>query len=154
MTNARMIPTLGDMTQDIKTPDFEIPAPVQPDTIVPEPTIADTNPASAYASAPPRYETFEVFYPYYLSEKSQANTRRLNVFGTGLAIVCLTQVVMWGIVGGFWALVWAVIFSFGTSWAAHYFIEKNKPTTFTYPAFTLMGDLKMFWEIVTRKRAW
>lgn len=132
------------MTNDTNIPDLETPDPV----------IAAADPASAYATVPPRFETFDAFYPYYISEHSQPNTRRLHVIGTGLAILCLTQVAMWGLIGGFKYLVWAAVFGYGFAWAAHYFIEKNKPATFTYPAWSLMGDFKMFWEVVSQKRAW
>jgi hypothetical protein len=136
------------MTQDTKTPDLETPAPE-----VHAPSNESANTAESYASAPPRFETFDEFYPYYISEHSHPDNRRLHVIGTGLAILCLTQVVMWGVIGGFWSLIWAAIFGYGFAWAGHYFIEKNKPATFTYPAWSLMGDFKMFWEVVTRKRA-
>jgi hypothetical protein len=132
------------MTQDTQTPDLQTPPPAQ----------GEANPASAYATAPPRFETFEDFYPYYIGEHSQPNTRRLHVVGTGLAILCLGQAVMHGFVDEFGYVVLAAIFGYGFAWAAHYFVEKNKPATFTYPAWSLMGDFKMFWEVVTRKRAW
>jgi hypothetical protein len=148
MTNASAIPNLLIMTQDTKTPDLETPAPEAP-------TAAqnDTNHAGAYASAPPRFETFEDFYPYYISEHSHPDNRRLHVIGTGLALLCLTQVVMWGVIGGFWSLVWAAIFGFGFAAASDHFIAKIKPTALTHPAYSLMADFKMFWEVVTRKRA-
>jgi hypothetical protein len=133
------------MTQDqTPTPETQAQAP-QPET---------TNTAESFAAAPPHFDSFEAFYPYYISEHSHPDNRRLHVVGTGLAILCLTQVVMWGVIGGFWSLVWAAIFGYGFAWAGHYFIEKNKPATFTYPAWSLMGDFRMFWEVVTRKRAW
>jgi hypothetical protein len=109
---------------------------------------------SAYAAPPPRFESFEAFYPYYLGEHSHPDNRRLHVIGMGLAMLCLSQVVLWGVWGGLKYLVLAAIFGYGFAWAGHYFIEKNKPATFTYPAWSLMGDFKMFWEVVTRKRAW
>jgi hypothetical protein len=137
-------PYFINMTEEKNTPDLET---TQTQT-------AESHPASSFASAPPRFETFEAFYPYYIGEHSLPNTRRLHVIGTGLAILCLTQVVMWGVIGGFWSLIWAGIFGYGFAWAAHFFVEKNKPATFTYPAWSLMGDFKMFWEVVTRKRAW
>jgi hypothetical protein len=149
MTNVSAVPTLCIMTQDTKTPDLDTPAPEAP-----APAQNDTNTASAYASGPPRFETFEDFYPYYLSEHSHPTNRRIHVIGTAFSILCLTQVVMWGLVGGFKYLVLAALIGYGAAWAGHYFVEKNKPATFTYPAWSLMGDFKMFWEVVTRKRAW
>ena len=115
---------------------------------------ADVKSESAYASVPKHYGSFDEFYPHYLSERTDPNNRRLHVIGTAIAAICLTQVVMWGVVGGFWALVWAAIFSYGTSWAGNYFIEKNKTNPFTNPVWNLLGNFKLMWEVVMRKRAW
>jgi hypothetical protein len=35
----------------------------------------------------------------------------------------------------------------------HFFFEKNRPATFKYPLYSLMGDWKMFWQILTGKIA-
>jgi hypothetical protein len=110
--------------------------------------------AGAYATPPARFESFEAFYPYYLSEHSQPWTRRLHFIGTGIAILFIANALARGVVDEFGSLIWAAIFGYGFAWAAHYFVEKNQPATFTYPAWSLMGDFKMFWEVVTRKRDW
>jgi hypothetical protein len=34
---------------------------------------------------------------------------------------------------------------------SHFFIEKNKPATFTYPFFSLVSDYIMFFEILRGK---
>jgi hypothetical protein len=109
--------------------------------------------AAPETGAPTRYETFEEFYPFYLSEHRNQTSRRLHVIGTGLAILCLTQVAMWGLVGGFKWLLFALIVGYGFAWVGHYVFEKNEPATFKYPAFSLRGDVRMFLETVTGKRA-
>lgn len=35
----------------------------------------------------------------------------------------------------------AIAYSF--AWVGHFFVEKNRPATFIYPTFSLMGDFKM-----------
>ena len=37
----------------------------------------------------------------------------------------------------------------GFAWVGHFFIEKNKPATFTYPLYSLGSDFVMFWHILT-----
>lgn len=105
------------------------------------------------ANTPARFETFEEFYPFYIGEHQNQISRRLHVIGTGLALACLTQVAMWGLVGGFSWLIAALVFGYGFAWVGHYVFEKNEPATFKYPAFSLRGDFRMFLETVTGKRA-
>jgi hypothetical protein len=32
------------------------------------------------------------------------------------------------------------------AWVGHFFFEKNKPATFTYAIYSLMGDFRMLFE--------
>lgn len=51
-------------------------------------------------------------------------------------------------------LAWLMpLVGYGFAWVGHYFFEKNKPATFVYPAFSLFGDFKMWFEIATGARA-
>ena len=40
---------------------------------------------------------------------------------------------------------------YGFAWVSHFFVERNKPATFTYPFFSLLSDYIMFWEILRGK---
>lgn len=35
------------------------------------------------------------------------------------------------------------------AWVGHFFIEQNKPATFIYPCYSLMGDLRMWFDLLT-----
>ncbi|MCZ6469303.1 MAG: DUF962 domain-containing protein [Candidatus Dadabacteria bacterium] len=95
-----------------------------------------------------KFKSFSEFYPYYLSEHGNTVNRRLHFFGSLLTII----VVLFVIFTQTWiALILVPILGYGFAWIGHYFVEKNKPTTFTYPLYSLMGDWVMFKDILTGK---
>ena len=95
-----------------------------------------------------KFKSFSEFYPYYLSEHVDPVNRRLHFFGSLLIII----VVLFVIFTQTWiALILVPILGYGFAWIGHYFVEKNKPTTFTYPLYSLMGDWVMFKDILTGK---
>jgi hypothetical protein len=97
-----------------------------------------------------RYQSFAEFYPFYLSEHSRRETRRIHFVGSALALLCLLWALLSGEVRWFLA---AVICGYAFAWFGHFFFEKNRPATFKYPLYSLMGDWKMFWQILTGKIA-
>lgn len=95
-----------------------------------------------------KFKSFSEFYPYYLSEHGNPVNRRLHFFGSLLTII----VVLFVIFTQTWiALILVPILGYGFAWIGHYFVEKNKPATFTYPLYSLMGDWVMFKDILTGK---
>jgi hypothetical protein len=95
-----------------------------------------------------RYRTFKDFYPFYLSEHLNPVSRRLHFTGTSVAaalliIAFVTQ--MW------WLLAFALVQGYAFAWVGHFFFEHNKPATFKYPAFSLMGDWRLWWDILRRR---
>ncbi|MBU2739817.1 MULTISPECIES: DUF962 domain-containing protein [Acidithiobacillus] len=96
-----------------------------------------------------RYRTFREFYPFYLSEHKNSISRRLHFAGTSIALVLFVAAIGSGI---WWWLLVAVLQGYLLAWIGHFFFEHNKPATFRYPLFSLMGDWWLWWEIITRKR--
>jgi hypothetical protein len=95
-----------------------------------------------------KYETFEEFWPFYVKEHSKKATRVMHFVGTTGAIACVA--------GGLltkrrWLLAAAPVFGYGFAWASHFLIEKNRPATFTYPAWSLRADFVMWWKMVRRE---
>ena len=93
-----------------------------------------------------KYTSFWSFYPYYLTEHSSASNRLLHFIGTGMIIGFLIV----GISSQSWKLIAAIPFcGYGFAWVGHFFIEKNRPATFTYPLYSLGSDFVMFWHMLT-----
>jgi hypothetical protein len=98
---------------------------------------------------PDRYPSFAAFYPYYLTEHANQTSRRIHVVGTTLVIVAFiaflaTRDARW--------LIAMPLAGYGFAWVGHFVFEKNRPATFKYPLWSLMGDFRMWFEIVSGKR--
>lgn len=95
-----------------------------------------------------RYQTFAEFYPFYLSQHENLICRRLHVMGSSLVLLLLACA-LWTQEWGWLGLLPLV--GYGFAWVGHYFYEHNKPATFQYPLYSLMGDWVMFWQTLTGK---
>lgn len=94
------------------------------------------------------YRTFAEFYPFYLTEHANRTSRRLHFMGTSVALtLLLTALAM----RRWWMILLAAVVGYAFAWIGHFFFEHNKPATFRYPWFSLMGDWRLWWEILTRK---
>ena len=88
----------------------------------------------------PRISTYRDFWPYYLREHSNPRTRAIHFFGTGLATALFVAAF---VTGQYWLLVVVLFARYGPAWYAHFFVENNKPATFTYPLWSLFSDFRM-----------
>ena len=92
-----------------------------------------------------RYESFNDFYPYYLSEHENRICRRLHFVGTGLVIVILAFASYFRV----WlALAALPLVGYGFAWVGHFFFEHNRPATFKHPFYSLIGDFVMFRDML------
>ena len=93
-----------------------------------------------------RFQSFSEFYPYYLNEHSNATCRNLHYIGSLLVL----SVLFWAIVTGVWSLLFALpVIGYGFAWVGHFGFEHNKPATFQYPFYSLMGDWVMLKDFLT-----
>lgn len=91
------------------------------------------------------FSSFNDFYPYYLAEHSDRTCRRLHFVGSTLVIAL---VVYFLISFNPWALAAVPLAGYGFAWVGHFFFEKNRPATFKYPIYSLMGDWVMYKDII------
>ena len=93
-----------------------------------------------------RFQTFAEFWPYYLNEHSQPVTRALHAVGSlgGVALL-----IFFIAIGKWWLFPLAFVPGYGLAWIGHFFVEKNRPATFTYPLWSFMGDWKMLALMLT-----
>lgn len=95
-----------------------------------------------------RFKSFAEFWPYYVAEHSKPATRLLHAIGTTVAVACLVAC----IVTRNWILIpLTFVPGYGAAWIAHFFIEKNRPATFTYPLWSFIGDYKMVGLMIAGK---
>ena len=90
------------------------------------------------------YQNFREFYPYYLSEHEDVNCRRLHFLGSWLVLIALAL----GIFISPWWLLAMPLVGYGFAWLGHFLFEKNRPATFKYPLYSLIGDWVMFGDIL------
>ncbi len=84
--------------------------------------------------------TYEEFWPYYVSQHLKASTRALHFLGTSLVLAALAAGML---ASPSWFVV-APLAGYGPAWIGHFFCERNRPATFTYPLWSLRGDFRMF----------
>lgn len=86
------------------------------------------------------FNSFDEFYPFYISQHSKRATRRLHALGTGLG----AALVIGGLVARKRKAVLAgPIIAYGFAWYSHFVIEGNKPASFGHPFYSFRGDFTM-----------
>lgn len=86
--------------------------------------------------------TLDEFWPYYVSQHLNPVNRTLHAYGTTI-----------GLSMGIGAFVFrapvliaaALAVAYGFAWVGHFFYEKNRPATFSYPLLSFRADFRMYW---------
>ena len=90
--------------------------------------------------------SFDEFFPHYLREHAKPETRAIHYVGTLTAIALMIYAVA---TGTWWLLLVAIVTGYFFAWVAHFFVEKNRPATFTYPWWSYISDFRMLWLWMT-----
>ncbi len=92
------------------------------------------------------FQSFQAFYPYYLSEHRNRTCRRLHFVGSSLVLVLIAAVAI-GSLGALWLFAVPLI-GYGFAWVGHFVFEHNRPATFRHPLYSLLGDWVMFRDLL------
>jgi len=87
-------------------------------------------------------QSFEEFWPYYVSQHQNPTCRRLHFAGTTLAMGCIA--ISPAVPA---ALLAAPVLGYGLAWVGHFAFEKNRPATWgggKAILWSLRGDLRMW----------
>ena len=90
-------------------------------------------------------QSFEEFWPYYVSQHQNPTCRKLHFIGTSIALGCVAIAPFQPA-----ALIAAPIAGYGFAWVGHFVFEKNKPASWGGVkafAWSLRGDLRM-WKMM------
>ena len=71
------------------------------------------------------------------------------MIGSAIVLAVLAAAIL---TGDPWLLLVMPLVGYGFAWVGHFAFEKNRPATFTYPLWSLMGDWVMFGEVVAGRR--
>ncbi|TGL51605.1 DUF962 domain-containing protein [Leptospira kemamanensis] len=93
-----------------------------------------------------KYKTLKDFFPFYLEEHSNPINRALHFIGSSLALGCILGFIT---TGKFYILGLALVSGYFFAWIGHFFIQKNRPATFTYPLYSFVSDWIMYFKMLT-----
>lgn len=92
------------------------------------------------------FSSFQAFYPYYLNEHQNRSCRRLHFVGSSLVLILIATVAV-DALGALWLFAVPLI-GYGFAWVGHFAFEHNRPATFRYPLYSLLGDWVMFKDML------
>ncbi|TGE17810.1 DUF962 domain-containing protein [Hymenobacter elongatus] len=89
--------------------------------------------------------SFADFYPRYLREHRKRGTRVLHFIGTTLFLAAAILALLWQRPG---LLAVGIVAAYGCAWIGHFFVEHNRPATFQHPWFSLLGDFRLYFDLL------
>jgi hypothetical protein len=95
-----------------------------------------------------RISSFDDFWLFYVREHSHPLNRQLHFVGSGLGLLCLIAACY---TGKLLFIPLGLALGYGFAWFGHFFVEKNKPASFSYPLWSFRADWRM-WSLMLAGR--
>jgi len=95
-----------------------------------------------------KFRSFQKFYPFYLSQHQHPACRALHVLGSSAVLITFVFAL---ISRNYWPLLSLPVLGYAPAWIGHFFFEKNRPATFQYPLYSLIGDWVMWKDFFMKK---
>ena len=92
--------------------------------------------------------SFAEFYPEYLAEHKRPLTKLFHVAGT---LGLFASVAAAALLPALWLVLIGVVAVYAAAWFSHFAIERNRPKTFQQPLYSVLGDFKMTFDVLTRR---
>jgi hypothetical protein len=86
------------------------------------------------------FASYDEFWRHYLREHAKAETRAWHYLGSALGL-CLLAVFLTS--GNWLFVIAALVAGYAPAWIGHFFIEHNRPATFSHPVWSLISDYRM-----------
>jgi hypothetical protein len=97
---------------------------------------------------PQKFQTYDEFFRFYLTQHSDPRNRVLHAVGTTLGVMVVLGALLLG--HPWYALLFFPI-GYGFAWTGHFLLEKNRPATFGYPFWSFISDFRMLGLMFTRR---
>lgn len=94
------------------------------------------------------FRSLAEFYPYYLSEHQNRICRVLHFIGISLVILASAFMLL---TQSWWVFFVLPFLGYGFAWVGHFFFEKNRPATFSYPIYSFLSDWIMWKDMLIGK---
>jgi len=88
-----------------------------------------------------QFSNLDEFWPFYLSQHLHPVNRRLHFVGTTSGLVALAAAA--ALRAPLLAAA-APVAGYGFAWVGHFFFERNRPASFTYPWLSFRADFRMY----------
>lgn len=95
-----------------------------------------------------QFANYAEFWPYYLSQHSRWGTKVLHSIGL---VWALTTVIAGVWAQSAWLMVLAIPIGYAPAWIGHFFVEENKPATWSHPLWSFISDFRMVFLFLTGK---